>query len=85
MCSSGWARVAMERQAKRVSTDVGEEALMADAAPVDFIVLPRSAYVINVLSASAKAATPKARPRDPVPFGKDHTTYQHDCSTACDR
>jgi hypothetical protein len=38
MCSSGWAWVAMERQAKRVCTDVGEEALMADAAPVDFIV-----------------------------------------------
>jgi hypothetical protein len=41
MCSSEWAWVAMERQAKRVCTDVGEEALMADAAPVDFIVKSR--------------------------------------------
>jgi hypothetical protein len=57
MCSSGWARVAMERQAKRVCTDVGEEALMADAAPIDFIV--KVGLCNQSLIARAKAATPK--------------------------
>jgi hypothetical protein len=56
MCSSGWARVAMERQAKRVCTDVGEEALMADAAPIDFIV--KVGLCNQSLIARAKAATP---------------------------
>jgi hypothetical protein len=57
MCSSGWARVAMERQAKRVCTDVGEEALMADAAPADFIV--KVGLCHQSLIARARAATPK--------------------------
>jgi hypothetical protein len=31
MCSSGWARVVMKRQAKRVCTDVGEDIISFDA------------------------------------------------------
>jgi hypothetical protein len=65
MCSSGWARVAMERQAKRVCTDVGEEALM------------ESYRESEGCHTTPHHTTPKPAPRDPVPFGKDHTTYQH--------
>jgi len=66
MCSSGWAWVAMERQAKRVCTDVGEEALMADAAPVDFIVKVGLCNQSLIAVRESEGCHTKTSPRDPV-------------------
>jgi hypothetical protein len=59
MCSSGWARVAMERQAKRVCTDVGEEALMdGRCSSRRFHCIAKVGLCNQSLIARAKAATP---------------------------
>jgi hypothetical protein len=50
---------------------------MADAAPVDFIVKVGLCNQSLIAVRESEGCHTKTSPRDPVPFGKDHTTYQH--------